>query len=46
MVDALPEESVTLPEVVGIGKVTFMVSAGTGMGWVLGHRDTPFLDVW
>jgi len=32
MVEASPEESVTVPEVVGIGKLTVMVSVETGMG--------------
>src|SRR5215212_8726932 len=41
MLRALPEESVTLPRVVGMGKVTFMVSTGTDLGWVDGHRTLP-----
>src|SRR5215203_782008 len=43
MVEASPEESVTVPEVVGIGKLAFMVSVGTGMGWVEGHFRVPSL---
>ena len=43
MVEAAPEESVTCPEVVGMRKLALMVSVGTGMGWVEGHRLVPSL---
>ncbi len=43
MVEAAPEDSVTSPGVVGMGKLAFMVSVGTGMGWVEGHRLVPSL---
>jgi hypothetical protein len=43
MVEAAPEESVTLPEAVGMGKRTFMLRAGTGFLWVVGHRHVPSL---
>ena len=35
------EESLTVPEVVGMGNRTFMARAGTGFGWVLGHCFVP-----
>jgi len=41
MVDGRPEESLTKPLLVGMGKVTFIVSTGTEMGWELGHRTLP-----
>jgi hypothetical protein len=42
MVDGLPEEMLTGPLVVGKWrKMTFMVSTGTGIGWLAGHRSSP-----
>ena len=46
MLDAGPEESVTSPGVPrGIGKVTFMVSDGTGTGRDRGHRSLPLTSL-
>ena len=45
MVEASPEESVTVPEVVGILKLALIVSVGTGMECVSGHsRPVPSLE--
>src|SRR5215207_7053096 len=43
MVDAAPEESVTLPDFLGSGKLALRVNVGTGMGWVSGHNRVPSL---
>ena len=43
MVDGIPEESLAGPLVVGRGKETFMVSAGTEMGWERGQRTLPLI---
>jgi hypothetical protein len=39
--DASLQASVTLPGVAGMGKITFMLSTGTDMGWERGHRTLP-----
>jgi NAD(P)-dependent dehydrogenase (short-subunit alcohol dehydrogenase family) len=43
IVEAAPEERVTLPEVVGMANRTSMLRAGTRVGWVLGHCFAPSL---
>jgi len=39
--DSSSQASVTLPGVAGMGKITFMVSTGTDLGWERGHRTLP-----
>ena len=42
IVDGRPEEIFTGPLVVGKWrKMTFMVSTGTEIGWLAGHRSSP-----
>ena len=41
MVEAAPDESVTVPDVVGTRNLTSMVSVATGFGWVSGHCLVP-----
>jgi hypothetical protein len=43
IVEAAPEESLTLPGVVGMGNITFMLRAGTGFWWLVGQRHVPSL---
>jgi hypothetical protein len=41
MVEYTPEESFTLPRVVGMGNWKFVWSLGTGYGWLGGHPADP-----
>ena len=41
IVDAAPEESVTLPEVVVMDNCMFVLRDGTGVEWVLGYHFVP-----
>jgi hypothetical protein len=41
MLEASPEESVTVPAVVGMGNLMLSISIGTGVGWVSGHWFGP-----